>query len=106
MDRDQFLRFINRVGDFLEWVPKEHEGELMTMLRGAYHPYRSPTGQMTVELNKLYNFLGPAKTDYLHKLALQVHVPLDDTMTKRDANRLWEHLVYLWRSWGDEGIPL
>lgn len=106
MDIHQYTRFMNRVGEFLAWVPEPVEGELMIMLRGAYHPYRSPSGQMSVELNRLYNFLGPAKTDYLHKLALQVHVPLDDTMTKQDADRLWEHLVYLHRSWGEEDIPL
>jgi hypothetical protein len=106
LTQQQFHRFINRVGSFLEWVPADREPELMEMLRVAYHPGRTPSGQVANQLNRLYNYLGPHKTAYLHRLADQAHVTLDDTMTKRDADRLWEHLNRLYEEWGEEDIPL
>lgn len=95
-----------KVGETLEWVSDSEEAELITMLRQSYHRGRTPSGHLALKLNQLYSYLGPVKTKHLHALADQCHVGLDDTMSRKDADRLWEHLQRTYREWDDPGIPM
>lgn len=106
MNDQQLDRFINRVGQTLNFVPDDRESELMVQLRRSFisHPARDAKVQLAQELTKLFLFLGEAKTAYLIRLCAQVHVDLDENMTRRDADRLWAFLLRYREEFGDDGI--
>jgi hypothetical protein len=98
---------VNRVGETLEYVPDAQESNLMGLLRASLrsHPARDAKVQLAHELTRLFLFLGEHKTAYLMMLCEQVHVDLDENMTKADADRLWEHLRRTYEEWDvDDGI--
>jgi hypothetical protein len=105
VNKRQFQRFILRVEEAMSWVPDDDETELMGLLRLSYRR-TTGRGEWATELNRLYNFLGPAKSRTLVTYARQCHVTLDDRLTRKGANELLVHLKKLYEEWDDDGISV
>lgn len=109
MDRGQFGRFINRVQEMLEYVPEAKETNLVRLLRSSLHPgdpARTSKTQLAEEINRMYLFLGETKTKELHRICREIHVEIDENLTKPDADRLWEQLLYLHKTWFESSIQV
>lgn len=109
MDRGQFLRFMSRVGGMLDFVPDVRETQLIYLLRASLHPAdpsRDAKVHLAEEINRMYLFLGEAKTQELHRICREIHVELDENLTKPDADRLWEQLQYQYRTWFEGSIQV
>lgn len=108
MDRVQFDRFVKRVAETLDYVPEASESELMRLLRASLvsHPARTPKVQLAHEMNRLFLFLGPAKTRYLMWICDAAHVNFDENMTKSDVGRLMEYFDQMKEEFDEEGISL
>jgi hypothetical protein len=107
MDRAAFGRFVNRVGQMLEYVPEVQETKLVHLLRASLHPAdpsRDPKVELAMEINRMYLYLGESKSRELLRICRDIHVELDENLTKPDADRLWEQLLYLHQTWFEDSI--
>lgn len=93
----------------LEFVSDtKEESEILRLIRSSlpkWSPDRDGRVRLAQEINKLYSFLGEAKTAELHRLARQCHVEINEKMTREEADRLWLHLTRYLDTYDDEGIP-